>query len=400
MNTQRDTQYHAVCIAKDEAAYLHEWIFHHLHFGFDRIYVYLNRITDDSISIARSIADEYPSVNFEIIDWIDWCQPSVRKHIQDIVYSYHFSKAKKTDIDVYTLYIDADEYWTPLDFKSTIREEHLAIGKPQMVSYEWLLENGHNKPFSLLGDTLAYRESSLVKTLYKNSLTPRLFSAHKARIKGGYKGVMANGKRFSAQDERRQGRVSSEQSGLKRSFIVHRIMKSEIEYLCSLVRSNPDSDLSIKMNRNGYVGQNQTGDVIEFDASLVDAYRQALAQFISDCGLSSLIEHARINYLHQKCVLLLKVYRLGDEYRDKLEKVFRNIKDPEMKLLMKYIDDKSKKKTDRKRRLFEYLRDIAVGVEEKDIEVAHFFMTEALKLNPKGPFMIKRMKLYEERLHA
>ena len=98
MNTQRDTQYHAVCIAKDEAAYLHEWIFHHLHFGFDRIYVYLNRITDDSISIARSIADEYPSVHFEIIDWIDWCQPSVRKHIQDIVYSYQFSKKKKTDI--------------------------------------------------------------------------------------------------------------------------------------------------------------------------------------------------------------------------------------------------------------------------------------------------------------
>lgn len=400
MADESDIEYHAVCIAKDESAYLHEWIFHHLYFGFDKLHIYLNRITDDSVSIVESISKKYPNVHFEIIDWIDWCQPSVKKNIQDIVYSYHFSKAKKLDCTAYTLYIDADEYWTPIDFKSSIKDEHRSIGMPQMVSYEWLLENGYNKPFVPLGGSLTYRESSFVKTLYKNTLNPKLFSAHKAKIKGGYKGVMANGKRFVALDERRQGRVGPDDAGLKRSFIIHRVMKSEIEYLCSLVRSNPDSDLSIKMNRNGYIGQGQAGDVLEFDSRYIDEYRAGMAKFLEACSLTELVKESRKRYLHQKYTLLKKVYLLDDEYLDKIKKVFKNISDPEIILLMKFLVDKKKKRVDRGRKLFEYLRDIAISVESKDISTAIFFMDEALKLNPNGSLLIKKMKRYKETLHA
>ena len=37
-----------VAIAKDEGAYIAEWIFHHLYFGFDAIDIYVNRTTDNT----------------------------------------------------------------------------------------------------------------------------------------------------------------------------------------------------------------------------------------------------------------------------------------------------------------------------------------------------------------
>lgn len=397
-NTDLDSEYHVVCIAKDEAACLHEWIFHHLYFGFDKIFIYLNRITDDSLEVVNFISKKYPNVIFEIIDWVDWCQPSVRKNIQDIVYSYHFSKSKKYNFEVYTLYIDADEYWTPLDFKSTIKLEHKSIGAPPMVAYEWVLENGYNQPFVVLGESLVYRKSDFVKTLYKNSLTPKLFSAHKARLKNGYKGATADGEYFVAADDRRQGRVHSSCSDLKRSFLIHRTMKSEIEYLCSLVRSNPDSNFSIKMNRNGYVGQNKNGLKIDFDFELASKYQKKLYSFINECSLHEVIASSRSNYILKKYVLLQKAFLLGRSHPDDIVRVFKNIRDPEIILLRNYFMDKRKIKSKRKRYLFEYLREIAVSVEKNDLKVAQFFMSESLKLNPSGPFILKKIKEYDELL--
>jgi len=49
-----------VAIAKDEAAYLPEWIYHHLHFGFDEIEVYVNFTTDNSYEVLAAIAKHHP----------------------------------------------------------------------------------------------------------------------------------------------------------------------------------------------------------------------------------------------------------------------------------------------------------------------------------------------------
>ena len=53
-----------VAIAKDEAPYLAEWIFHHLYLGVHEIEVYLNGITDNSYRIIRRISRLSGRVNF------------------------------------------------------------------------------------------------------------------------------------------------------------------------------------------------------------------------------------------------------------------------------------------------------------------------------------------------
>lgn len=44
-----------VAIAKDEAAYLPEWIFHHLYFGFDQIDIYVNNTSDNTFALGEQL---------------------------------------------------------------------------------------------------------------------------------------------------------------------------------------------------------------------------------------------------------------------------------------------------------------------------------------------------------
>lgn len=399
-NIQKRDEYHVVCIAKDESAYLHEWIFHHLHFGFDKLYIYLNRITDDSVALLEKISKKYPGVIFETIDWVDWCQPQVKKSIQNIVYSYHFSKVRRFPNSVYTLFIDVDEYWTPIDFSSTIKAEHEAIGKPAMASYEWLLESGKKQKFSPLESPLSYRYCSLVKSLYKNDLTPNLFSVHKMLVQGGYQGVMADGNAYVAHDIRKQGRVREDHANVKRSFVIHRVMKSEEEYLSSLVRSTASSYASIKLNRHGFYAAKASDARLVFPDKSIARYKKGLDDFINECGVRDMLSLARATHQARIGKLLIEVYKMGSEFDAKINSVFRNVNNKSIRLLLKYRREKDQKAKSRDSMLFEYLRDIAVSIEKVDMVSAHFFMTEAAKLNPNGPFIKNKLSRYAASLSS
>ena len=58
-----------VAIAKDEAAYLAEWIYHHLSIGIQEIDVYLNGITDNSYRLMRLINAKHKNVKFYNADY-------------------------------------------------------------------------------------------------------------------------------------------------------------------------------------------------------------------------------------------------------------------------------------------------------------------------------------------
>ena len=59
-----------VAIAKDEAAYLAEWIYHHLSIGIQEIDVYLNGITDNSYRLMRLINAKHKNVKFYNADYL------------------------------------------------------------------------------------------------------------------------------------------------------------------------------------------------------------------------------------------------------------------------------------------------------------------------------------------
>ena len=65
MGSQPELKIKLVAIAKDEAAYLPEWIFHHLYFGFDAIDIYVNNTTDNTHELSQYLA---PLESVSLID--------------------------------------------------------------------------------------------------------------------------------------------------------------------------------------------------------------------------------------------------------------------------------------------------------------------------------------------
>src|SRR4051794_21193234 len=49
-------------IAKNEGPYLADWVFHHLHFGFDAVEVWVNGTNDGSRRILDAISAAHPEV--------------------------------------------------------------------------------------------------------------------------------------------------------------------------------------------------------------------------------------------------------------------------------------------------------------------------------------------------
>lgn len=80
-----------IAIAKDEAAYLPDWIFHHLYFGFDSIDIYVNNTTDNTNDLKLFLEKEH-RVSF--IDGDSFFDPSVAKP-QESVYKHALDLAKK-----------------------------------------------------------------------------------------------------------------------------------------------------------------------------------------------------------------------------------------------------------------------------------------------------------------
>ena len=90
-------------IAKDEAAYIPLWVYHHLRFGFDSIDVWINASNDNSIKILEKIKEKnHIKINFfDADDFLknyyppaissDWYRIIVERELEKV---YNFLKDK------------------------------------------------------------------------------------------------------------------------------------------------------------------------------------------------------------------------------------------------------------------------------------------------------------------
>ena len=125
-----------VAIAKDEAAYLPEWIFHHLYFGFHEIEILITRTTDNTKDLLSKIIDKFPQVSFRKVDWIDTTPPS--HFIQYIAYAESYNRASNDNSLSHLCFLDIDELWVPSDFKSSISDIVKQALPFDTLSFHWL----------------------------------------------------------------------------------------------------------------------------------------------------------------------------------------------------------------------------------------------------------------------
>ncbi len=303
MNIFKKKRIKLVAIAKDEGAYLTDWVFHHLYFGFSAIEIFINRTADNSIEILDGISKNHPEVSYQEIDWVDQVGGAVTNRIQQISYSLSFYQSK-SDFD-YILFLDIDEFWTPNDFKSSISTVLSGLNRHTPIAFEWLCELGSKEEFIPLRESFGYFQSGLVKSIIPTSSSVKIFRCHLPIFNNEQIVLLADGTPFIA-DSNNDQKLESTRLGKKNSYIIHRMFRSEVEYLATLYRGNPEGISGLKANRRGgYLRDEPEKPKLELPKFEYKKYLDQRSQFIKKNRIFELIELAK------KSVILRSNLTLG-----------------------------------------------------------------------------------------
>ncbi|WP_110641215.1 glycosyltransferase family 2 protein [Salinicola sp. CPA57] len=244
-----------VCaVAKDEGPYLAEWVFHHLHFGFDLIHVYINRTSDASSAVLERINRSHPQVTFEFIDWVDLCDPAVSAKLQTIAYARELDRSRQQHVD-WLLFLDIDEFWTPNDFSTTV-DRFVATTcrdrKPAPICHLWHCELGQHAPFTPLQRGAGYEMSSHLKTLIPlEGVEIKHVRVHHPIFGKSVVPMGADGTPMVF-NEKQPELADSTAIRPMSAYVIHRMYRSEQEYMAMMLRGRPSQRKQLKLNRPGY----------------------------------------------------------------------------------------------------------------------------------------------------
>lgn len=279
-----------VCAIKDEAPYIHEYVHHHLWFGFDPIIVILNRTSDASREILRKISAKHPQVLCFDCDWVDLMHPDCSL-IQRVAYAYGLSYLRRHGLATHALLSDADEFWYTKDFQTKIDAWIRSIrnGDFDQVSFPWHNQNAPEQRFEPPFRNPKVQASRTVKSIVRVSSPLVEPQPHHSRFAGPITHLDSRGVDFI-----KQAKPPFQFAGDpddQAAYVLHRIQRSEDEYLISLVRGNPKDHKALKDNRTGYMDTASVDHGI--DSQQLIRYWASLETMISECGITHDIMNAK-----------------------------------------------------------------------------------------------------------
>ena len=374
-----------VAIAKDEAAYIPEWVFHHLYFGFDAIEVYVNFTSDKSYDVLNKIQEHYPVQyrNAEYLTSADYnpqfdyllAPEYIKKNtFQSRAYAELLSRAK-ADGYSHVMFLDLDEYWTPVDFTKHIKDVLDELGDPDDVPFKWKNKVGETEPFGRpFKSQIRYLESKVPKTVVKTDVDAKLMNSHRCSI------TRSNGRKPV-----RIGQVTN-------AFILHRFQRSELEYLSLLGRGDPKfaGKFGLKFNRGGYIGVEKSVD-LSFDAQMIDGYDQAYRTFVEKTAIADLLNDGqafvseRANQVVEYIQDTIKVNKIA-------RKVIRGLA-LENEIYSALDESRGLKASE-----IETIKKIALKLESNDLGSAYELMKIAYAFKPDGTTIAKKVRQYALKL--
>ena len=299
-----DYKIRIVAIAKDEGAYLPVWIYHHLHFGFDEIEVYINNTTDFSQRILDEIGKKYP-VSYILADYMYKEEGCV--HFQKYAYNIAYKKAVKEGV-THLIFLDIDEFWTPLDLKSKIYTCISECKTADIISFEWANKRNEEEPFSFpYSPQILVNKSHLTKSIFNTSARIKEIGVHNVVVEeiGDKTNVLADGTAHTIPCNYAVECSHVHTSPIKQYFILHRMWRSQVEYISLLgqgIRQAPDGErAAFKTNRVGYLlpGINRI-TTLTFSPSLVEELQRGYKAFVEECNIKKLIDDNQF-FVLKKC---------------------------------------------------------------------------------------------------
>ncbi len=286
-----------VAIAKDESAYIHEWVHHYLYFGFKEIYIAVNRTTDSSLKILEKLSKKNEQVHFREVDWLDQCVSEEKnKSIQSLSYAYLSSLISKKHPSIsHILYVDMDEFWFTQNFEHDVSEYLASMPPFDLACFPWLCQNGDNSqfemPFKNLGvETGNPHIKSMLSVAKLNEV--KAFRCHTPVFDGEEnKLVDPEG---SPVETGRHDQMFKKATPLDSSAaILHRMLRSELEYTALLMRERPGIKAPIKNNRRGF--KKSGASTLNIPKELLSRYWADLDEFVKETKIKTLLDASRSN---------------------------------------------------------------------------------------------------------
>ncbi|MBN7820452.1 glycosyltransferase family 2 protein [Bowmanella yangjiangensis] len=382
-----------VAVAKDEAAYLTDWVHHHLFFGFDDIEIHINRTTDNSSQVLADINKEYPNVTWHEADWIDMCPASAKKQIQFIVYARALDIARRENSATHILFLDIDEFWCPMDFETSIKGCLNTLGADKAIFFEWLNDLGNEEPFTTLTKVLSGNLSPLGKTLLPVSVAIHELKHHVPQLAVGEGPLLADGRTFVGRDNLEQA-VLPELNSLKPFFIFHRAHRSEYEYVSLLYRGRPGNNFAYKNNRNGLPRRGGVTKEVIFPSPQFVEYQKSLQQFKKRVKHTEHDDDAR-QFVHERYATAVEniTANLPEHYKD-MVRIFTGVRVDEVRTQFQAF---RKIYAQQHSRNVEILKQLARHAVPHDVDEAIGYLEQALVIRPKGPQIKALLAEFKER---
>lgn len=274
-----------VAIAKDESAYLPEWIYHHLNIGVDQINIHLNSISDFSHLLLSKISSKC-NVNFFDSDDVKFNKEFdfnlgqnflMNNPLQSRVFSMEY--VNSSDEFDYVVYLDIDEFLIldGMNIKEYIRKS----GTPDLIKIKWLNETCDDEEFSFYFKEKTYGyTSNATKCIVKTNIENIKFQSTHQIITPNNSERYLEG--YGTLKERNKDTMES--CFNEKVYILHRAYRSEMEYISLLLRGDniSNTNLGLKDNRPGRIDRKNL-EIRNNESSLI---HNNYLKFVDECDIS------------------------------------------------------------------------------------------------------------------
>lgn len=388
-----DIRVKLVVIAKDESAYIPEWVHHHLYFGFDAIEIYVNRTTDNSADMLSLVCQHNPQVDWRYADWIDMCPGQAKQQMQFIVYAKAIEEARRKGDFSHIFFLDMDEFWCTQGFKTSIKDCIREVGVDKAIFFEWVNDLGNLNEFSTLPQRLEGALSPLGKTLLPVNAGVTELRHHVPLLAKNVNYVLVDGVAVENRKRAVQA-LTPELNSLKSAFIYHRAHRSELEYVSLLYRGRPGNNFKYKNNRTGLPKLTKKSVSVDFPSDGFNQYTESLKRFWNEGNFDEQYEQAKaFVYDRYQESLSNMAPSIRANYAD-MTKIFKGVHIPQV---IEQFQQYRKTEVNKSPNNAERIRDFAIDAASQDLDEAIALMEHAQKLRPKGPKIRQRLETFRRK---
>ena len=306
-----------ICIASDEAPYLHEFIHHYLYLGFSNIFIGINNSSDKTLEFALEIAATDARVHVINTDDV---------HVeltQRSSYSKLYLHAAALTNSSYCLIVDVDEFWVaqPFPMKVDVYLEHFMAF--DCLSCNWVNCFNESQFSPPLSRGIDFRLKNNVKSFvaYKSDIVELrchapVFRNPRARVLDGFgnpQDLVLTEIGFEAPGGLKSSGVQFEAETFA-AVVLHRHNRSVLEYSYRMLKPHANQvkfidgaskPIPFKENRPGcnkFTGKSIPTTFMDklLPSGLESDYYQSLRSFIHSSGSASEIEKARLQISDQE----------------------------------------------------------------------------------------------------